>query len=499
MRRGLATVAATGLAAALVAVGGAATTPAAAAAGCKVTYTIVSQWGGGFQGDVAITNLGDPIGSWKLEFDFPDSGQRIASGWNATWTQSGARVTATSMSYNGSIATNATASGMGFTANITGANPVPNTFWLNGVMCSGPVTLSPTPSPTPTPTPSPSPSPTPSPTPSPSPSPSPSPTPTPSPSVSPTPGTPRPGVGPCTPGATYPNPLPSTSVTATKIRDGFNFLEGPVWDATTQTLLLSLMRDGTGSEGVQPSDVLRFTEPNTFQTFISGSGSNGLALSRDGGTLLAATHDQRSVSSFRLPDRTRGVVASSYQGRVFNSPNDLTVGADGTVYFTDPDFQRANRADQMSGRTGVFRVKNGVVSLIDDTIRQPNGIVLSPDGRTLYVGGNGTGRIYKWPVNSDGSVGSRADFASLNGSDGATIDCAGNLYQASFNDGKVHVYAPSGVQLGTISAGQNTTNLAFGGSDGKTLYITSGTPSRGGNSGNFGLYRVRLNVPGWPY
>ncbi|MEU8274118.1 SMP-30/gluconolactonase/LRE family protein [Microbispora bryophytorum] len=481
MRRGLATVAATGLAtglaAALVAVGGAATTPAAAAAGCKVTYKIVSQWGGGFQGDVAITNLGDPIGSWKLEFDFPDSGQRIASGWNATWTQSGARVTATSMSYNGSIATNATASGMGFTANITGANPVPNTFWLNGVMCSGPVTLSPTPSPSPTPTP----------------------TPTPSPSPTPTPDTPRPGVGPCTPGATYPNPLPSTSVTATKIRDGFNFLEGPVWDATTQTLLLSLMRDGTGSEGVQPSDVLRFTEPNTFQTFISGSGSNGLALSRDGGTLLAATHDQRSVSSFHLPDRTRGVVASSYQGRVFNSPNDLTVGADGTVYFTDPDFQRANRPDQMSGRTGVFRVKNGVVSLIDDTIREPNGIVLSPDGKTLYVGGNGTGRIYKWPVNPDGSVGSRADFASLNGSDGATIDCAGNLYQASFNDGKVHVYAPSGVQLGTISAGQNTTNLAFGGSDGKTLYITSGTPSRGGNSGNFGLYRVRLNVPGWPY
>ncbi|MET8146058.1 SMP-30/gluconolactonase/LRE family protein [Sphaerisporangium sp. NPDC005288] len=483
MRRSLATFAVTGLAAALVVSGGVAavTMPAAAAAGCKVTYKIVNQWGGGFQGDVAITNLGDPVSSWKLEFDFPDSGQRIGSGWNATWTQSGAHVTATSMSYNGSIATNATASGMGFSASLTGANPVPNTFWLNGVMCSGPVTLTPTPTVTPTPTPTPTVTPTPTPTPTPS------------------PGTPRPGVGPCTPGTSYPNPLPSTSVSATKIRDGFNFLEGPVWDATTQTLLLSLMRDGTGSEGVQPADVLRFTEPNTFETFIAGSGSNGLALSRDGGTLLAATHDQRSVSSFRLSDRTRGVVASSYQGHAFNSPNDLTVGADGTVYFTDPDFQRANRTDQMSGRTGVFRVKNGVVSLIDDTIREPNGIVLSPDGKTLYVGGNGSGKVYKWPVNADGSVGTRADFASLNGSDGATIDCAGNLYQVSYNDGKVHVYAPSGAQLGTISAGLNTTNVAFGGSDGRTLYITSGTPSRGGNSGNFGLYRVRLNVPGWPY
>ncbi|GLX05913.1 SMP-30/gluconolactonase/LRE family protein [Microbispora sp. NBRC 16548] len=478
MRRSLATVAATGLAA-LVAAGGVATvtTPAAAAAACKVTYKIVNQWSGGFQGDVAITNLGDPISSWKLEFDFPDSGQRIESGWNATWTQSGAHVTATSMSYNGFIATNATASGMAFTANLTGANPVPTTFWLNGAICSGPVTLTPTPTPTVTATP----------------------TPTPTPTVTTTPGMPRPGVGPCTPGTTYPNPLPASSVTATKIRDGFNFLEGPVWDATTQTLLLSLMRDGTGPEGVQPSDVLRYTEPNTFQTLIPDAGSNGLALSRDGGTLLAATHDQRSISSFSLPDLTRGVVASSYQGRAFNSPNDLTVGADGTVYFTDPDFQRANRPDQMSGRTGVFRVKNGVVSLIDDTIRQPNGIVLSPDGKTLYVGGNGTGRIYKWPVNPDGSVGPRADFASLTGSDGATVDCAGNLYQASFNDGKVHVYAPSGVQLGTIAAGLNTTNVAFGGPDGRTLYITSGTPSRGGNTGNFGLYRVRLNVPGWPY
>ncbi|MEV7967297.1 SMP-30/gluconolactonase/LRE family protein [Sphaerisporangium sp. NPDC088356] len=334
------------------------------------------------------------------------------------------------------------------------------------------------------------------PTPTPTPTPTVTPTPTPTPTTSPVP---RPGVGQCTTGATYGNPLPSTTVTATKIRDGFNFLEGPVWDATTQTLLLSSMRDGAGAENVQPADILKFTAPNTFETFIAGSGSNGLALSRDGSTILAATHDQRSVSSYRLQDKARGVVASSYQGHAFNSPNDLTIGADGTVYFTDPDFQRANRSDQMSGRTSVFRVKNGVVSLIDDTIREPNGIALSPDGKTLYVGGNGSGKVYKYPVNADGSVGSRSDFASLSGSDGSTIDCAGNLYQVSYSDAKVHVYAPSGAALGTISAGASTTNVAFGGSDGKTLYITSGTASHGGNTGNFGLYSVRLNVPGWPY
>jgi sugar lactone lactonase YvrE len=85
------------------------------------------------------------------------------------------------------------------------------------------------------------------------------------------------------------------------------------------------------------------------------------------------------------------------------------------------------------------------------------------------------------------------------GPDGVTIDCAGNLYQASFSDGKIHVFAPSGVELGTISAGRNTTNAAFGGADGKTLYLTSGTPSAGNNTGNFGLYSIRLNVPGSPY
>jgi gluconolactonase len=313
------------------------------------------------------------------------------------------------------------------------------------------------------------------------------------------PTTPAPASGPCPTGGVFGNPLPAPTLAATKIKDGFNFLEGPLWDAATQTLLLTNMHDGTGAQNVQPSDILRFTAPGTFETFIANAGSNGLAISPDGSTILAATHDQRSVSSYRLADRVRGVVAQSYQGHAFNSPNDLTVAADGTVYFTDPDFQRAGRADEMSGKTGVFRVRDGVVTLIDDTIREPNGIELSPDGRTLYVGGNATGKIYQWPVNADGSTGARRDFAALAGTDGGTIDCAGNVYQITYGDGKVHVFSPAGVALGTISAGVNATNAAFGGADRQTLYITSGRPSTGGNTGNFGLYSIHLNVPGWPY
>jgi gluconolactonase len=304
---------------------------------------------------------------------------------------------------------------------------------------------------------------------------------------------PAPAAAPCVPGDPYGDPLPSASVAAARVPGRFNFLEGPVWIADQGRLLVSDMQPATGPEGVQPSAIRALTPPDRFDVFVADSGSNGLALGVDGTHLLAATHDQRSLSSYDLADGTRGAVVQTFQGRRFNSPNDLTVRADGTVYFTDPNFQRGNRADEMAGRTGVFRVSGGEVSLVDDTISQPNGVVLSPDGNTLYVGGNSAGKIYKYPVLADGTTGPRTEFANVSGADGATIDCAGNLYWASYSDGKVHVFAPDGRELGTVSAGTNTTNAAFGGADGRTLFITSGT------WGNFGVYQIRLNVPGWPY
>jgi len=298
---------------------------------------------------------------------------------------------------------------------------------------------------------------------------------------------------PCVPGEVYGDPLPSASVSAARVPGRFNFLEGPVWVADQGRLLVSDMQPAAGPEGVQPSLIRGLTPPDRFDVFVADSGSNGLALDPDGTHVLAATHDQRSVSSYALAGGSRSVVAQAFQGRRFNSPNDLTVRGDGTVYFTDPNFQRGNRTDEMGGRTGVFRVSGGEVSLVDDTLAQPNGVVLSPDGNTLYVGGNSAGKIYRYPVLADGSTGARTEFASLSGPDGATVDCAGNIYWASYSDGKVHVFAPDGRALGTVSAGANTTNAAFGGADGRTLFVTSGT------WGDFGVYQVRLNVPGWPY
>ncbi len=295
------------------------------------------------------------------------------------------------------------------------------------------------------------------------------------------------------------DPLPSSAVTADLVRGGFTFTEGPTWVADPGYLLFSDMQAGSGPQNVQPSSIWRFTPPDTFEQFIPDSGSNGLAVTADGTTIVAATHDQRSVSSFTLADHTRAVVAADYQGRHFNSPNDVTIAADGTVYFTDPNYQRGNRADEMTGMTGVFRVRNGQVELVDGTLSQPNGIALAPDGATLYVAATATNQIFRYPIGPDGAVGPRTQLATLNTPDGVTIDCAGNLYWVSNNEGLVHVFAPDGRELGTVRAGRNTTNVAFGGPDGQTLFITSGTPASRSAPANFGIYSVRLNLPGNPY
>jgi gluconolactonase len=304
------------------------------------------------------------------------------------------------------------------------------------------------------------------------------------------PGAP-PGV--CETGVPTDPPLSGTALSAARIQGGFSFLEGPVWIADPGYLLVSDLGTATGSQQVQPSRIHRLAPPAPAETFVAASGSNGLALSADGQQIIAATHDNRGVSAFRLSDGARSVVAGNYQGRAFNSPNDVTVRADGVVYFTDPNFQRGRRADQMGGRTGVFRVVNGQVTLVDNTVRQPNGIALSPDGRTLYVGAYSENRIYAYAVAPDGSTGARTVFATISGPDGVTVDCAGNVYWVSHGEGRVHVYSPAGAELGTISTGAEATNAAFGGPDRRTLYITAG------RTGDYGIYAIALGVPGYPY
>ncbi|MCK1823341.1 cellulase family glycosylhydrolase [Streptomyces sp. XM83C] len=112
--------------------------PAAAATGCKVDYTVANEWQGGFQAGVKITNLGDPLDGWTLEWTWPDAGQKVAQGWNATWSQSGSTVTATNADWNRTLGAGGTAD-LGFTGTFSGANPAPTGFTLNGVACTGSV------------------------------------------------------------------------------------------------------------------------------------------------------------------------------------------------------------------------------------------------------------------------------------------------------------------------------------------------------------------------
>lgn len=116
----------------------------AAAVACSVRYTVASQWPGGFNADITITNLGDPVSSWRLTWAYA-AGQRVTQAWSATVTQSGTQVTAANAAWNGAINTNGTAN-FGFTGSWNGTNPPPNSWALNGVTCSGPVPVTPTPS-----------------------------------------------------------------------------------------------------------------------------------------------------------------------------------------------------------------------------------------------------------------------------------------------------------------------------------------------------------------
>jgi gluconolactonase len=271
----------------------------------------------------------------------------------------------------------------------------------------------------------------------------------------------------------------------------FGFVEGPVWIAELGVLLFSDMNFAGGDAKGPPSRIHRLTPPATFDVLVQEANSNGLALTPDG-KVLAATHDTQSLSLFDPATGARTKLDIQFEGKHFSSPNDLTVRSDGTVYFTDPAWQLGSRKQEIDA-TGVYRVAPPLAettakqaSSVDATLPKPNGIRLSPDERTLYVGSSAK-EVWKFPVQADGSLGARSMFAKVDGgSDGMTVDCAGNVYVVA---GTVKVFDPSGNKLYEITTSESPSNVAFGGANHKTLYITAST----------GLYALELDVPGFPY
>jgi gluconolactonase len=293
-------------------------------------------------------------------------------------------------------------------------------------------------------------------------------------------------------GTVFGDPLPPegqrTAAIVPGSQAGFVFLEGPLWLADQGVLLFTDMDFGSANSNLgPPARIRKLTPPSAFSVFAEMGNSNGLALDLEG-DVLACSHDVQSLSRFDATTAMRTpLTALRYDGKRFNSPNDLTVRSDGTIYFTDPDYQLPPR-DSETGATNVYRVTPaGVVHLVIGTLDKPNGIALSPDERTLYVGSTSS-MILKFPVNADGSLGdSSLHVDTGGGSDGFAIDCAGNLYTTG--GGQVQVWKANGDPLGAISVPQGPSNAAFGGAERKTLFITARTA----------LYSIELNVPGLPY
>lgn len=274
--------------------------------------------------------------------------------------------------------------------------------------------------------------------------------------------------------ASFPDPIQGVAP-ATLVKGGYQFLEGPQWLPAENKLVFS---------DVQGNRILQLTPPSTEPTDFRNpsAGANGNAIDKNG-LLYTCEHTGKRVAR-RLANGTVETAAGMFGGAQLNSPNDVIVRSDGTVYFTDPNY-----AGNTQPKQNVFRLPpGGALAVVDDTLEKPNGIALSPDEKSLYVAVASAKTVRKYAVSADGSTGAGATFVTTTGTspDGIAVDDAGNLYAATSVG--VEVFKPDGTRVGAITVPMQPANLAFGGADRRTLYVTART----------GPYSTRVNVPGPP-
>ena len=270
----------------------------------------------------------------------------------------------------------------------------------------------------------------------------------------------------------------------------FSNIEGDVWIG--DALYVSEISATLGKQGEPPPGrVLKITSDDKVTILLPASGSNGLATNA-AGELFGALHTDGSISKLSLTGGAATPVASMFMGMRFDSPNDLTIHPNGTIYFTDPSWQAPTPAPQ--AKTRAYRMApGGQPEEIEPavTLSQPNGITLSKNRDFLYLAGN---QLKKYPVMADGSLGASSDFVAGGKGDGMVIDCGDNLYVAT--GANVTVYSPTAAVLGTFTVPGlgDITNVAFGGADHKTLYVSG----QGGKDAK-GLFKIPMNVAGFPY
>jgi len=285
-----------------------------------------------------------------------------------------------------------------------------------------------------------------------------------------------------------------------KLAGGFDWVEGPLWRRDRGYLLFSDIPKNTVYKWKDGEGLSVFMRPAGYTgTTPQGReiGTNGLAVDAQG-RLVFADHGNRLIARLNDTTFTRTVLADRYEGKRFNSPNDLIYRANGDLYFTDPPYGLFKLNDDPNKElpfNGVYRLTpSGTLTLVARDLTYPNGIAFSPDGNTLYVAvSDGKNPyIYAYDVQSDGTTANRRVFfdasalvaKKLEGAlDGMKVDAKGNVFATA--PGGVVVLSPQGKHLGTIYVGDVTANCAFG-DDGSTLYMTS----------NHALMRIRTTTRG---
>jgi gluconolactonase len=277
------------------------------------------------------------------------------------------------------------------------------------------------------------------------------------------------------------------SVTFEQLGTGFLFTEGPLWHPTGKFLLWSDM----------PGDHLRrWSARDGVTTFRKPSNmSNGLTYDRQG-RLLACEHATSQVTRTELDGRIVPV-ATHYQGKQLNSPNDIVCKTDGGIYFSDPPYGRARfygvERPQELAFQGVYRVGPDPKSpeLLVDDFDRPNGLCFSLDERRLFVNDTARKHIRLFDVTTGGTLRGGRVWAETKGDrpgapDGMKIDSAGNVYCCG--PGGIHVFDPDGMLREVLEVPEYTANFAWGDDDLRSLFITASTS----------LYRLRRTTPGLP-
>jgi gluconolactonase len=275
------------------------------------------------------------------------------------------------------------------------------------------------------------------------------------------------------------------------LASGFNWSEGPVWK--DDGIVFSDVPENTVFEWKEGAKAASVALKPSGSLSGDGQGSNGLALDAEG-RLVLCQHGERRVARLEK-DGSFTPLAESFEGKRFNSPNDLVIARDGMIFFTDPPYGLKKGTPQDAPYHGIYAFKPGQpVRLLIQDILWPNGIALSPDEKTLYiaVSDKDNTRVMAYDL-KDGTVSQGREIFNpqslksptrKGGCDGLKIDSLGNIWTTG--PGGVLILDPTGRHLGSILTGQATANCAWGGKDRSTLYITA----------DMFLLRVKTKVKG---